>query len=74
MRTIEAFKLFDIVFLLTEGRPGTSTETIAVSVNRMAFQYFKTSQSSALAYILLFIVIVLTNLYLNFVRQRNTQA
>ena len=26
-RTIEAFKLFDIVFLLTEGGPGTSTET-----------------------------------------------
>ena len=74
MRTIEAFKLFDIVFLLTEGRPGTSTETIAVFDYRMAFQYFKTSQSSALAYILLFIVIVLTNLYLYFVRQRNTQA
>lgn len=73
-RTIEAFKLFDIVFLLTEGGPGTSTETIAVFVYRMAFQYFKTSQSSALAYILLFIVIVLTNLYLYFVRQRNTEA
>lgn len=73
-RTIEAFKLFDIVFLLTEGGPGTSTETIAVFVYRMAFQYFKTSQSSALAYILLFIVIVLTNLYLYFVRQRNEEA
>lgn len=73
-RTIEAFKLFDIVFLLTDGGPGTSTETIAVFVYRMAFQYFRTSQSSALAYILLFIVIVLTNLYLYFVRQRAQEA
>ncbi len=73
-RTIEAFKLFDIVFLITEGGPGTATETIAVFVYRMAFQYFKTSQSSALAYILLFVVIVLTNLYLYFVRQRNEEA
>lgn len=73
-RTIEAFKLFDIVFLLTDGGPGTSTETIAVYVYRMAFQYFRTSQSSALAYILLFIVIVLTNLYLYFVRQRAQEA
>lgn len=71
-RTIEAFKLFDVVFLITEGGPGTSTETIAVYVYRLAFQYFRTSQSSALAYILLFIVIVLTNLYLYFVRQRGT--
>ena len=28
-RTIEAFKLFDLLFLLTKGGPGTSTETIA---------------------------------------------
>ena len=73
-RTIEAFKLFDIVFLITAGGPGTSTETIAVFVYRMAFQYFKTSQSSALAYVLLFIVIVLTNLYLYFVKQRDVEA
>jgi len=73
-RTIEAFKLFDIVFLVTAGGPGTSTETIAVFVYRMAFQYFKTSQSSALAYILLFVVIVLTNLYLYFVKQRNEES
>lgn len=73
-RTIEAFKLFDIVFLLTEGGPGTSTETIAVYVYRLAFQYFRTSQSSALAYILLFVVIVLTNLYLYFVRRRQAEG
>ena len=73
-RTIEAFKLFDIVFLITEGGPGTSTETIAVYVYRLAFQYFRTSQSSALAYILLFVVIVLTNLYLYFVRQRSVET
>ena len=73
-RTIEAFKLFDIVFLITEGGPGTSTETIAVYVYRVAFQYFKTSQSAALGYILLFVVIVLTNLYLYFVRQRTAET
>jgi multiple sugar transport system permease protein len=73
-RTIEAFKLFDVVFLITNGGPGTSTETIAVYVYRLAFQYFRTSQSAALAYILLFIVIVLTNLYLYFVNRRAREA
>src|SRR5215467_6661122 len=46
------------------------TETIAIYVYRIAFQYFRTSDSTALAYILLFTVIVLTNLYLYFARQR----
>jgi multiple sugar transport system permease protein len=73
-RTIEAFKLFDVVFLITDGGPGTSTETIAVYVYRVAFQYFRTSQSSALVYILLFIVIVLTNLYLYFVKRRAAEV
>src|SRR5207244_12576881 len=47
-RTIEAFKIFDVVFLLTEGGPGTSTETIGVYVYSLAFQYFRTGDSSAL--------------------------
>jgi multiple sugar transport system permease protein len=69
-RTIEAFKLFDIVFLLTEGGPGTSSETIAIYVYRQAIQFNKTSESTALSYILLFIVIVLTNLYLYLATRR----
>ena len=69
-RTIETFKLFDIVYIITEGGPGSSTETIAVYLYRTAFQFFKTSQSSALAYIVLFIVVVLTNLYLYSVNRR----
>ena len=69
-RTIETFKLFDIVYIITEGGPGSSTETIAVYVYRLAFQFFRTSQASALAYIVLFVVIVLTSLYLYAVRRR----
>ena len=73
-RTIEAFKLFDLVFLLTNGGPGTATETIALRVYRIAFENKKTSKSTALAYILLFTVIVLTNLYLYFANRRAKEA
>ena len=73
-RTIETFKLFDIVYIITEGGPGTATETIAVFTYRLAFQFFRTSQSAALAYIILFVVIVLTNLYLYAVKQREREV
>jgi len=73
-RTIETFKLFDAVYIITAGGPGSSTETIAVYVYRVAFQYFKTSEASAISYILLFVVIVLTNLYLYFVNQREANS
>ncbi len=71
-RTIEAFKLFDVVFILTDG--GQSTETIALYVYRQAIQFNKTSYSSSLSYVLLFTVIVLTNLYLYLANRRAKEA
>ncbi|PHR95294.1 MAG: ABC transporter permease [Blastopirellula sp.] len=71
-RTIEAFKLFDVVFILTDG--GQSTETIALYVYRQAIQFNKTSYSASLSYILLFTVIVLTNLYLYLANRRTKEG
>ena len=73
-RTIEAFKLFDIVFLLTEGGPGTSTETISLYLYRQAIQFNKTSNSTAHLLHPAVHVIVLTNLYLYFVNRRAQEA
>jgi multiple sugar transport system permease protein len=67
-RTIEAFKTFDLVMGLTGGGPGDSTELIAVNLYRAAFQRFNTGESSAFAYIVLVIIIAISNLY---VRQLN---
>ncbi len=71
-RTIEAFKLFDVVFILTDG--GQRTETIALYVYRQAIQFNKTSYSASLSYVLLFTVIVLTNLYLYLANRRSKEA
>ena len=72
-RTIETVKIFDLVFILTNGGPGTATETIGVLVYRTAFQFFRTSNSAAMGYILLFAVIVLTSLYLYVIKQRESE-
>ncbi|HTZ66603.1 MAG TPA: sugar ABC transporter permease [Roseiarcus sp.] len=73
-RTIETFKIFDIVYLLTEGGPGSSTETVSVYVYRLAFQFFHTSQASALGYIMVFAVVVPTSLYLYAIQTRQSEA
>jgi multiple sugar transport system permease protein len=61
-RTIEAFKLADLVIVLTKG--GNDTMTISYHLIRIANEQNKTSEGAAISYIMLFIVIVLTNLYL----------
>jgi multiple sugar transport system permease protein len=72
-RTIETFKIFDVVYVLTEGGPGSSTETISVYLFRVAFNYFQTGRASALGYITLFAVIVLTSLYLYAIQSRRAE-
>jgi multiple sugar transport system permease protein len=67
-RTIEAFKLADLVILLTKG--GNDTMTISYHLIRIANEQNKTSEGAAISYIMLFIVIVLTNLYLYLANRR----
>lgn len=64
-RTIEAFKQFDLVMGLTSGGPGDVTETVSIRLYKLAFQgQYDTGMSSALAYIILIIIIAVSNLYI----------
>jgi multiple sugar transport system permease protein len=71
-RTIEAFKLADLVIVLTKG--GNDTMTISYHLIRIANEQNKTSEGAAISYIILFIVIVLTNLYLYVANPKNREA
>lgn len=71
-RTIEAFKLYDLVYILIRG--GQDTKTIAYLITEIANEQNKTSEGAALSYVILFMVIVLTNLYLYLANRRNQSA
>ncbi|MCA0431838.1 MAG: sugar ABC transporter permease [Proteobacteria bacterium] len=71
-RTIEAFKLADLVILLTKG--GNDTLTISYHLIRIANEQNKTSEGAAISYLMLFMVIVLTNLYLYIANRRSQGA
>lgn len=71
-RTIEAFKLYDLVYILIRG--GQDTKTIAYLITEIANEQNKTSEGAALSYVILFMVIVLTNLYLYLANRRNEGA
>lgn len=69
-RTIEALKSFDLIMGLTGGGPGDQTEVIAVRLYREAFAgQFRTGHASALAYIILIIIIAVSNLYIRYLNK-----
>ncbi len=69
-RTMDAFKMFDIVYVLTrEGGPGTVTETVSMNLYRMAFRNYDTGKACAMAYILLIIIVALSNIYVKYLNR-----
>lgn len=66
LRTADTLKLFDMVFTLTRGGPGSSTELISLMIQRVGFRGFDQGLASAQAVILLVITIVLAQLYIRF--------
>ena len=63
-RAIEAFRLFDLVYILTGGGPGGTTETLSFNVYKVAFFGFDTGLASAYGVLMVLVVIVLAQFYL----------
>lgn len=60
LRGMDIFKIFDLIFMLTKGGPGTSTETMAYYTYRQGFAFFDMGYASALSIVILLIVTFLS--------------
>ena len=49
LRTIEAFRVFDIIYVMTRGGPADSTKTASFFVYQEYFSYLRTGSGSAYA-------------------------
>jgi multiple sugar transport system permease protein len=59
IRALDLVRLFDIVWALTRGGPGTMTETISIYAYILGFQQFETSYTAAIAVLIIVILSVL---------------
>jgi len=65
-RTMEAFKTFDIAYIMSTQ---LDTELVSKRLYKMAFQEWRTGVSSALAYIVLIVVLAITNIYVKYLNR-----
>jgi multiple sugar transport system permease protein len=68
IRGMEVIKLFDEIYLLTRGGPGTATETISLYLYKLAFQDFRLAYAGSAAFIVLVGTVVLINMMLRPIR------
>jgi len=69
LRTIEAFKVFDIIYVMTGGGPASGTQTVAFYTYLQAFSNQLFGYGSALAYLIVLAVFSLAMVYLRILRQ-----
>ncbi|KTR03725.1 ABC transporter permease [Aureimonas ureilytica] len=69
IRSIDALKSFDIIYAMTQGGPGTASETINIYLYNVAFSYYDIGYGSAIA-VVFFAVIIALSLVMLHLKQR----
>jgi multiple sugar transport system permease protein len=62
-RALDAFKIFDQIFMLTQGQPGTATETISWYIYQVGYKFFNLGYAAAVSYLLLIFLTVVATIY-----------
>lgn len=75
LRTIDAFKVFDIIYVMTRGGPLDSTKTVSFFVYQESFSYLRAGSGAAYAVLMTIICALLIGIYmLLLLRQRKQGA
>jgi multiple sugar transport system permease protein len=73
LRTMDLLRVFDQIFILTEGGPGSATETISLYIYRTAFRFGDFGYAAAMSFVLLLLTNVVSLLYIRLL-QRQEEA
>ncbi|OLC17215.1 MAG: hypothetical protein AUH29_02935 [Candidatus Rokubacteria bacterium 13_1_40CM_69_27] len=74
IRMIDLTKIFGLIFILTFGGPGGSTETVAFNTYLVGFKDFRMSYAAALSYVIVLGVLALTLVFMWISRHREARA
>lgn len=69
LRSIDALKTFDIIYVITQGGPGIASETLNVYAFKAGFEFFRAGYAATLLIVLMFVVLGVAILF-NLLRRR----
>jgi multiple sugar transport system permease protein len=72
LRTMDLLRVFDQIFILTEGGPGFATEMISLYIYRTAFRFFDFGYAAAMSFVLLALTNLVSVIYIRLLRSENT--
>jgi multiple sugar transport system permease protein len=70
LRTIDAFKIFDSIFILTAGGPGIRTESPSLLAYKMTFEQWRIGESAALAVVVWLLFFLFCNVFYHIAKKK----
>ena len=70
LRTMEAFKVFDIIYTMTKGGPANGTQVISYYVYQTSFQYTKFGYGAALSYLMSLVILIMALTYIKLLKSK----
>ncbi|MBV9210846.1 MAG: sugar ABC transporter permease [Acidobacteria bacterium] len=70
LRTMDLLRVFDQVFILTEGGPGFATETISLYIYRTAFRFSDFGYAAAMSFVLLILTNIISLFYIRLLQRQ----
>ena len=74
IRTMDAFRTFDTIRVMTQGGPGNGTTTLNVWLTKVGFEFFDASKAAALSLMMMLMIIVLSFIFIRVFRARTELA
>ncbi|MGQ9474019.1 MAG: carbohydrate ABC transporter permease [Candidatus Caldatribacteriaceae bacterium] len=65
LRIMDAIRVFDIVYALTEGGPGEVTDVLSMFIYRNSFYLWDIGKASAISFVLLYIIMIISVILVN---------
>lgn len=70
IRGMDAFRFFDILYVLTGGGPGNATETLSLYTYITGFRFFSLGYAAAMAILQVVVITIVAQLFLRLLRDR----
>lgn len=70
LRIMDAFRVFDIIYTLTFGGPGRTTEVLSILIYKSGLQFFQIGQASAMSWLFLLAIFLISIFFIRELQRR----
>lgn len=74
IRTMDAFRTYELIVIMTRGGPGNATTTLNVFLTKTGLEFFDASKAAALSLIMMMIIIVMSFVFIRVFRSKTEVA